>query len=273
MNTKTLLVSCLACCWLSISSTSSVDKVTEQCSLNNTFNDDFIRIEGGTYTMGCQEGRDTDCGSDEKPPHAVTVSTFYLSKYEATQAQWRTVMGSDPRELYNKGCDQCPVEGVSWNDIQEFLQKLNAQTGQNYRLPTEAEWEYAARGGNKSQGYLCSGSNEIGEVAWYGYNYEEGNTNGIRKTTRPVGGRKQNELGLYDMSGNVCEWCSDWYGEDYYQKSTQQNPRGPAEGSYRVYRGGGWGYDPQYCRSAPRGRFAPTFRIGLVGFRLARTPS
>jgi formylglycine-generating enzyme required for sulfatase activity len=233
----------------------------------------FIRIPGGTYTMGCLDGRDTDCDDDEKPHHEVTVSTFSISKYEVTQAQWRAVMGSDPPYLYNKGCDQCPVEQVSWNDTQEFLQKLNAQTGQNYRLPTEAEWEYAARGGNKSQGYLYSGSNTIGEVAWYSDNAEQGNTHGSKKTTRPVGGKKPNELGLYDMSGNVEEWCSDWYGEDYYQNSPQQNPRGSDEGSYHVLRGGCWYYSPHFSRATSRYYLRPAFGYINIGFRLARTPS
>ncbi|WP_367388172.1 SUMF1/EgtB/PvdO family nonheme iron enzyme [Lewinella sp. LCG006] len=231
----------------------------------------MVRVAGDTFTMGCQEGRDTDCFDDEKPPHEVTLSSFSISKYEVTQAQWRAVMGSDPPALYNKGCDQCPVEGVSWNDTQEFLQKLNAQTGQNYRLPTEAEWEYAARGGTKSQGYLYSGSNTIGEVAWYYENHEQGNTHGAEKTTRPVGGKKPNELGLYDMSGNVYEWCSDRYGEDYYENSPQQNPRGPEEGSYRVDRGGSWYDAPEFCRSANRNGNTPTNRYDTVGFRLARS--
>jgi formylglycine-generating enzyme required for sulfatase activity len=235
----------------------------------STAPDNFIRVEGGTYTMGCQDGRDTDCSDSEKPPHQVTVSTFYLSKYEVTQAQWRQVMGRDPTTPYNKGCDQCPVEKVSWNDIQEFLQKLNAQTGQNYRLPTEAEWEYAARGGNKSRGYLYSGSNDIGEVAWYSANAQEGNSHGAQRTTRPVGGKKPNELGLYDMSGNVWEWCSDWYG--YYENSAQQNPRSPTSGTARVLRGGSWLNNPRDCRSANRGRYAPAFSHNNIGFRLARS--
>jgi len=233
--------------------------------------DDFIRVEGGTFIMGCQEGRDTDCFENEKPAHEVTVSSFSISKYEVTQAQWRAVMGNDPDELYNTGCDQCPVENVSWNDIQAFLQKLNAQTGQNYRLPTEAEWEYAARGGTKSRGYLYSGSNTIGEVAWYDGNYDQGNTHGAKKTTHPVGGKKPNELGLYDMSGNVWEWCSDRYGEDYYENSPQQNPRGPEEGTLRVLRGGSWYGYPRYCRSADRDGVTPAGRNFNVGFRLARS--
>jgi sulfatase modifying factor 1 len=226
--------------------------------------DDMVFVKGGSFQMGSTEG-----DSDEKPVHTVTVSDFYIGRYEVTQAQWRSVMGSDPPELNNSGCDQCPVERVSWDDIQEFLQKLNAETGQNYRLPTEAEWEYAARGGNKSQGYVYSGSNDVAEVAWYSSNAREGNTDGSEKTTRPVGGKKPNELGLYDMSGNVWEWCSDWYGD--YSSSAQQNPRGPGSGTYRVYRGGSWLSNPRNCRAANRLRFTPTIRSNYIGFRLARS--
>jgi len=232
----------------------------------------MIRIPGDSYTMGCLDGRDTDCYEWEKPSHEVTVSTFSISKYEVTQAQWRAVMGSDPDELYNTGCDQCPVENVSWNDIQAFLQKLNAQTGQKYRLPTEAEWEYAARGGNKSQNYLYSGSNKIGEVAWYDGNYKDGNTHGTEKTTRPVGGLQANELGLYDMSGNVYEWCEDdWHGNYNNGAPTDgsawvDRPRG----TYRVTRGGSWISIPQYCRAAYRYNNTPALRSHSIGFRLAR---
>jgi formylglycine-generating enzyme required for sulfatase activity len=236
--------------------------------------DDFVRVEGGTYIMGCQESRDTDCYDSEKPPHSVTVPTFYLSKYEVTQAQWRAVMGSDPLQLYNKDCDQCPVEYVSWDDIQEFLQKLNAQTRQNYRLPTEAEWEYAARGGNKSQGYLYSGSNDITEVAWYSGNLSQGNTHGERQSTRPVGSKKPNELGFYDMSGNVWEWCEDDWHKDYRNgapkdgRSWVENPRS----SYRELRGGG-ADDPKNCRATYRSGGASFHSDSYTGFRLARTPS
>lgn len=227
----------------------------------------MVQVAGGTFTMGCLDGRDTDCLDREKPAHDVTVSAFSISKYEVTQAQWRAVMGSDPSS--NSGCDDCPVEQVSWNDVQEFLQKLRAQTGQNYRLPTEAEWEFAARGGNRSRGYLYSGGDDIDEVAWYSENYSTGNTHGARKTTRPVGGKAPNELDLYDMSGNVYEWCSDWY--DDYPSKKQVDPQGPKRGSDRVFRGGGWGHDPQDCRAAYRAYWYPTGRNGVVGFRLARS--
>jgi formylglycine-generating enzyme required for sulfatase activity len=232
---------------------------------------EMVFVKGGTFTMGCTSEQGSDCESDEKPYHQVTLSDFYIGKYEVTQAEWRKVMGSDPPELYNKGCDQCPVEKVSWNDIQEFLKKLNTTlpAGQKpYRLPTEAEWEYAARGGSISKGYKYAGGNNIEEVAWYLSNYQVSNTYGAQKTTRPVGAKASNELGLFDMSGNVYEWCSDWYGD--YPSTAQSNPTGPTSGSYRVIRGGSWDGDPQFCRVAHRSSVTPDSRDG-VGFRLART--
>lgn len=233
---------------------------------------DMVQVPGGNFTMGCQEERDTNCAGYEKPAHEVTIPTFYMSKYEVTQAQWRAVMGSDPPALDNTGCDKCPVEDVSWNDIQEFLIKLNTLTGQRYRLPTEAEWEYAARGGAKSQGFLYSGSNDINEVAWYNSNYKAGNTHGNKKTTRPVGGKKANELGLYDMSGNVYEWCADDWHNDYNGAPTNGSAWVAASrGSIRVLRGGGWGNDARSCRAAGRGGTAPTSRGSVIGFRLARS--
>jgi formylglycine-generating enzyme len=210
--------------------------------------------------MGCQDAqRDGDCEDDEKPPRPVSVSDFSIGRFEVTQAQWRAVMDSDPS--YNKGCDDCPVEQVSWNDVQDFLKKLNEMTGKRYRLPTEAEWEYAARGGNKSKGYLYSGSKTLGDVAWY-------NSNSGGKS-HPVGKKAANELGLHDMSGNVLEWCSDWYGS--YPTGAQNNPTGADKGAYRVYRGGSWGHIPRYCRAAGRGDGTPAFRGNDLGFRLARS--
>ncbi len=224
---------------------------------------DMVSVAGGSFTMGCKDAqRDGSCEDDEKPAHTVRVSDFSIGKYEVTQAQWRAVMGSDPSELYNKGCDQCPVERVSWNDIQDFLKKLNAQTGKRYRLPTEAEWEYAARGGNQSRGYLYSGSNTIDEVAWY-----DDNSGG---NTRPVGGKKHNELGLYDMSGNVWEWCEDDWHSNYNGAPTDGRAWvDSSRASNRVNRGGGWISVARYCRAALRDSNTPTFRSYSLGFRLA----
>jgi len=226
---------------------------------------DMVLVEGGTFTMGwLNKERDGEGDDRGKPAHEVTLDDFYIGRYEVTQAQWRAVMGSDPS--HNKGCDDCPVEKVSWNDVQDFLEQLNKLTGQNYRLPTEAEWEFAARGGNQSQGYLYSGSNNIDEVAWYDLNYKENNNYGEQQTTHPVGQKKANELGLFDMSGNVYEWCQDWYGD--YPSTAQRNPKGPSSGSSRVRRGGCWSGSARYCRVTYRGRFFPVPRYDFLGFRV-----
>jgi formylglycine-generating enzyme required for sulfatase activity len=234
--------------------------------------DGLVFVKGGTFTMGCTTEQDSDCYDDEKLTHAVTLSDFYIGKFEVTQAEWRKVMGSDPTKLYNKGCDQCPVEEVNWDYVQVFLTKLNAmlQVGQKpYRLPTEAEWEYAARGGSLSKGFKYAGSNDIDEVAWYFINYKTSNTYGTEKTTHPVGQKKANELGLFDMSGNVHEWCNDWKG--IYTSFAETNPTGPSSGSDRVCRGGSWFSFPQYCRVANHYDDTPDSRDFNVGFRLARS--
>ncbi|MFM9950840.1 MAG: SUMF1/EgtB/PvdO family nonheme iron enzyme [Saprospiraceae bacterium] len=223
--------------------------------------DGMVLVSGGTFTMGCLDGRDKDCEKDEKPSHSVALDDFYISRTEVTQAQWQAIMGINPSEF--KDCPSCPVENVSWDDAQEFLKKLNALSSRaKYRLPTEAEWEYAARGGGKSKGYLYSGSNQIDEVAWH-----DGNSG---RKTHPIGTKKKNELGLFDMSGNVLEWCSDRYGG--YASAAQNNPTGSKNGSSRVLRGGSWYSSPQVCRVASRGNgVAPGVRSNGVGFRLART--
>ena len=224
-------------------------------------NIEMVFVKGGTFTMGATAEQGSDAESDEKPTHSVTVSDFYIGKYEVTQAQWKAVMGSNPS--YSKG-DNLPVEWVSWNDIQEFITKLNAQTGKKFRLPTEAEWEYAARGGNKSKGYKYSGSNSISDVAWYGDNSSS--------KIHPVGQKSPNELGIYDMSGNVWEWCQDWYSSSAYSSSSQTNPTGPSSGSSRVLRGGSWNYSAGSCRVSLRYYNTPDYRDFNRGFRLACLP-
>jgi len=214
---------------------------------------EMVFVEGGTFIMGCTDG---ECEYTwELPAHQVTVSSFQIAKYLVTQKQWETIMGNNPSRF--KG-DDLPVERVSWYDIQEFIQKLNFITGKNYRLPTDAEWEFAARGGNKSQGYKYSGSNNLNEVAWHGYN--------SGGTTHPVGTKAPNELGIYDMSGNVREWCSDWY-EDYTDVP-QTNPIGPATGSHRVLRNGGWGNGGLMYRVSFRAPSPPDRCYDMDGFRL-----
>ena len=216
----------------------------------------MVYVSGGTFTMGATSEQGSDAYNDEKPTHSVTLSSFYLCKYEVTQALWQEVMGDNPSN--HKG-DNLPVEEVSWDDCQTFITRLNSLSGRKYRLPTEAEWEYAARGGNRSRGYKYSGSNVLSGVAWY-----KDNSGG---KTHPVGTKSPNELGLYDMSGNVYEWCSDRYGT--YSSSSQTNPAGPSSGSSRVYRGGSWCGVARFCRSSRRNFDAPDDRNYFLGLRLA----
>ena len=217
---------------------------------------DMVKVEAGTFMMGAtSEMKDPDI--DEKTVHQVTLTNdYYMGKYEVTQALWQAVMGSNPSNF--KG-DNLPVEEVSWNDCQEFISKLNSLTGRKFRLPTEAEWEYAARGGKKSRSYQYSGSSNISDVAWY-----DGNS--VNKT-HPVGTKQANELGIYDMTGNVWEWCSDWYG--FYSSSSQTNPTGADSGSGRVCRGGGWCDDAVCCRLSFRDCTPPDWRGYNLGLRLA----
>jgi formylglycine-generating enzyme required for sulfatase activity len=187
---------------------------------------------------------------------------FRLGDTPVNQALWTEVMGDNPSRFVDPAR---PVEQVSWEDVQVFLQKLNQKyPGRNYRLLTEAEWEYAARGGKQSKGYQYSGSNNIYEVAWFA-------DNSLRKTY-PVGTKKANELGLHDMSGNVWEWCADWFDSDYYKKSPKTAPKGPDSGDYRVVRGGSWHDSARLCRSAYRLGFVPGFRGRDLGFRLVLAP-
>ena len=217
----------------------------------------MVKVAGGTFQMGATSEQGSDAYDDEYPVHSVTLSDYYIGQTQVTQELWEAVMGSNPS--YFTGDNRRPVENVSWNDCQEFIKKLNRFTGKNFRLPTEAEWEYAARGGSKSRGYKYSGSNNPDAVAWYGKNsgYE----------THPVAQKQSNELGLYDMSGNVWEWCSDRYGD--YSSNSQTNPRGASTGSLRVLRGGSLDYLAWYVRVSNRSRYAPGDRYGNFGLRLA----
>ena len=233
------------------SSTSST--VSLSAELNKLINN-MVYVAGGTFIMGGTSEQGSDAYDDEKPTHSVTLSSYYICKYEVTQALWRAVMGSNPSGF--KG-DNLPVENVNWDDCQTFINRLNSYTGRNFRLPTEAEWEFAARGGNCSRHYKYSGSNNIGDVAWY-----DGNSN----RTHPVGTKQANELGLYDMSGNVWEWCSDWYGS--YSFYSQNDPTGPNSGSYRVLRGGSWSDLARFSRSSIRFYSSPGGRNNDIGLRL-----
>lgn len=242
---------------------------------------EMVFVEGGTFIMGCTSEQGSDCEPNESPNHSVTLSDFYISKYEVTQAQWEAVMKTSIRQqrdkalpffrevlyapdldtadlpIFGEGPDY-PMYYVSWEEAQEFATRLSQLTGKEYRLPTEAEWEYAARGGNKSKGYKYSGGNMIEQVAWYSGNSGE--------KTHPVGKKQPNELGLHDMSGNVWEWCYDRGGE--YGSGSQTDPTGSASGKYRVARGGGCDFDAAYCRVSNRSNDAPSNRFDNLGFRL-----
>lgn len=222
----------------------------------------MVFVEGGTFIMGCTAEQGKYCEDNEKPPHKVTLNSYYIGQYEVTQAQWKAIMGNNPSSF--KDCDDCPVEQVSWDDIQIFLQKLNEKTGKKYRLPTEAEWEYAARGGNKSQKYKYAGSNDLDAVAWYGYEKSD-------SKPHPVGQKKANELGLYDMSGNVWEWCEDAWHKNYTGAPTDGSAwTGGDDSSLRVVRGGSWNYLPLNCRAAYRYGYYTVLRYSDLGFRVAR---
>ncbi len=272
----------------------------------------MVFVKGGTFQMGCTREQ-SDCDKDEKPVHTVTVGDFYIGKYEITVAQFKKFIDATnyktdaEKEGYSwwiydgewkkkNGVDwRCDVKGnirsaseynhpviyVSWNDAVAFCRWLSKETGEHYRLPTEAEWEYAARGGNKSRGYKYAGSNNIDEVAWYWKNSGDVRLNGDWEwdklknnncKTHPVGQKQPNELGIYDMSGNVWEWCSDWYGSDYYKNSSRSNPQGSLSGSYRVLRGGGWYRNARNCRVSNRYSIFPDYRIINLGFRLVLVP-
>ena len=218
---------------------------------------DMVRIEGGVYLMGNDSTPPNESGNDEGPVHEVMVSDFSLGKYEVTQAQWQAVMGTNPS--FNKHCSTCPVEMVSWQDVQLFLRKLNTITGKKYRLPLEAEWEYAAAGGKKSNGYLYAGSNTLHEVAWYSVNAEI--------ITHPVGRKKANELGLYDMSGNVWEFCQDMYSP--YATTPANVPQKEDTRFMCIIRGGTWLDNPTEARIRNRDYCNSAVRFFNLGFRLA----
>ena len=232
----------------------------------------MLPVEGGTFTMGATSEQGSDAFDEEKPTHSVTLSSYYMGETEVTLALWQAVMGKSVTQIANENGwntygvgDNYPMYGVSWGDCQTFINKLNQLLagqlgGKRFALPTEAQWEYAARGGKKSRGYKYSGSNTLDNVAWYINTTDD---NG----TKPVGTKTPNELGLYDMSGNVWEWCSDWYGS--YSSSAQTDPTGPTSGSDRVFRGGNWFCRARYCRVSHRNYISPDYANFNLGLRLA----
>jgi len=219
---------------------------------------EMVWVPGGTFTMGnntAAPGMKVNYEAS-KPEHRVTVDTFYMGRFEVTQAQWVAVMGSNP--AYFTGIDSLPVEQVSWDEAQQFCAMLSQLTGRRFRLPTEAEWEYAARGGNSGHGYVFSGGKDMGSCCWYCVN-SGGHTN-------PVGRLAPNELGLYDMSGNVAEWCNDWMAP--YSPDDQTNPRGPRNGESRVLRGGHYNSTSPGCTVYDRGWYLPSGKYQFYGLRL-----
>ena len=217
----------------------------------------MVKVEDGSFDMGgtSEQGNVED---DELPVHSVTLSDYMIGQTLVTQELWFAVMGENPSKF--KGA-KLPVECVSWEDCQDFITRLNGLTGKQFRMLTEAEWEYAALGGTVSRGYQYAGSDTLDDVAWY-----SGNSGG---KTHTVGTKLPNELGIYDMSGNVWEWCQDWYDKKYYKNAIPTNPQGPSKGSFRVFRGGGWNGDAGCCRVSIRDSYGPYIRFNYLGLRLA----
>ena len=252
---------------------SAIGNFGEDISIFNVKGVEFkmVKVQGSTFQMGATSEQGSDVWRDEKPVHSVTLSDYYIGQTQVTQELWQVVMGNNPSEF--RGDNQRSVENVSWNDCQEFIEKLNRLTGKNFRLPTEAEWEFAARGGNKRNDYKYSGSNKVNDVAWYESNSSTNSvmrsflTMGRGRRTHPVAQKQSNELGLYDMSGNVYEWCQDWYGD--YSNNPQTNPTGSSTGSYRVLRGGSWSNRARGVRVSYRDSNSPDIRYSLNGLRLA----
>ena len=233
----------------------SSSNTTYSIPVKDGLNIEMVRVEAGTFMMGATPEMKYPY-ENEKPVHKVTLTNnFYIGKCEVTQALWQAVMDNNPS--MNKG-DNLPVELVSWDDCQEFINKLNNMTGREFRLPTEAEWEYAARGGKKSKGYQYSGSDDVYDVAWYETN--------VKEKSHTVGTKAPNELGIYDMAGNVAEWCQDKFGN--YKNSPQTNPTGTQKGKNMVTRGGSWFDIPRYCRSSCRYSYPPNEGRSYVGLRL-----
>jgi len=259
-----LITLCLVCVWHYTSlNTCEAQGVNGKDSASRFLEPEMVSVEGGTYMMGLSRDESGQGFGTTIRTHQVTISSFKIGKYEVTQAEWRSVMGDSLNLSLNEGCVKCPVEEVSWNDVQLFIRKLNAMTGRRYRLPTEAQWEFAARGGSKSKGYKYAGSDLADEVV-----FPQGAFTG---KTHPVGGMRPNELGIYDMSGNVAEWCNDWFDPNS-NPGAQTDPQGSASGFGHVIRGGSWGVNPSECQITSFRMAYPNDRNAHVGFRLVLIP-
>jgi len=232
---------------------------------------DMILVEGGSFNMGTKDAPGGNIGNDETPVHQVTLDSFYIGQTEVTQELWLALMDDNP-SYDNKGDMKMPVGNVGWNDCQTFIAKLNSLTGIPFRLPTEAEWEFAARGGNESKGYKYAGSNYLDDVAWYKKDADEVDKDGQNYGLHHVATKSPNELGIYDMSGNVSEWCQDWYDNFYYSVSPEHNPKGPEEGYRRINRGGNYSSKDSWCTVTSRGSYFEHDSNQYLGFRLVFSP-
>lgn len=238
--------------------TAAADPLPDEIAVTLNRDVEMVPVKGGCYKMGDASGEGEE---NERPVHEVCVKDFLIGKYPVTQTQWIGITGKNPSAHANCG-HYCPVENVSWNEVQEFLRRLNERTKKQYRLLTEAEWEYAARSGGKDETWAgTSNEKDLGDFAWY--------LTSSQLKSHPVGTRKPNGLDIYDMTGNVWEWMSDWYADDYYAKSPRDNPSGPAGGQKRALRGGFWGSTAPLCRIARRIAGAPDAKAAGYGFRVA----
>jgi formylglycine-generating enzyme required for sulfatase activity len=238
---------------------SSIVVPTVSQAFLDSIRENMVWVTGGSFVMGNNISE-----PDERPAYEVVIDGFAISRYPVTQRQWMVIMERNPSDF--PGCDQCPVDKVSWDDAQVFIQKLNVLTGKEYTLPTEAEWEYAAKGGRDAPGnFRYAGSDDIDSVGWYA-----GNSG---RMPHPVGQKKPNELGLYDMTGNVWEWCQDWYAKFYYEQNESNNPQGPPSGSGRVRRGGSWYTQSTNCKTSTRNNVRQDYFDDIGGFRLAQYPN
>ncbi len=236
-----------------------VSQISAQAPTTIPLKPEVVLVEGGTFRMGSNSGE-----NDESPVHSVTLNTYSIGKYEVTVGQYKAFCNETGRSMPEAPSwgwqDRHPMVSVTYNDAVAYCNWLGEKFGGDWRLPTEAEWEFAARGGNKSKGYTYAGANDLETVAWF--------VDNAGGQTNSVGRKKPNELGIYDMSGNVWEWCRDWYGENYYSSSPGSNPRGPSSGSHRVLRGGGWDNLAANCRVAYRNGSTPDGRGSSIGFRV-----